>query len=215
MLLSRTIIALAVAAVNVLPITAHARSRIVQDVDVTAPIIGFSPTLAPFQHVRFCLRYPDDCKASENQGKEIELDEKTFGLLKRINRSVNLSIAPRSKLYGSNLADSWTIDPVSGDCNDYAVTKRHQLLENGLPSSALRLSVVRTSSGIGHLILIVTTTQGDVVMDNLTDAIRPWQTTDYQWLKIQSGSNPRFWNEIRPSALTQASTDWKIGLGGH
>ncbi len=87
------------------------------------------------------------------------------------------------------------------------MTKRHQLLDNGLPSSALRLSVVRTASGVGHLILIVTTTRGDVVMDNLTDAIRPWQVISYQWLKIQSDSDPRFWNEIRPSALSQASED--------
>ena len=214
MFLSRTIIVLAVAAVSALPITANARSRSQPDVNVTAQIVGFSPTLAPFQHVRFCLRYPNDCKASTNQGGRIELDEKIFGLLKRINRNVNLAIAPRPKIYGSNLADSWTIDPISGDCNDYAVTKRHQLLENGLPSSALRLSVVRTASGIGHLILIVTTTQGDVVMDNLTDAIRPWQTTDYQWLKIQSNSDPRFWNEIRPTALTQAAADRKIDNAG-
>jgi hypothetical protein len=27
------------------------------------PIVDASPTLAPFQHVRFCLRYPSDCKS--------------------------------------------------------------------------------------------------------------------------------------------------------
>ncbi len=207
MFLSRTIIVLAVAAICALPVSASARGRALADVDVSAPLLGFSPTLAPFQHVRFCLRYPDDCKPSTHQGRQIELDEKTFDLLKRINRNVNISIAPRAKAYGSNLDDAWMIDPVSGDCNDYAVTKRHQLLDNGLPSSTLRLSVVRTASGVGHLILIVTTTRGDVVMDNLTDAIRPWQVISYQWLKIQSDSDPRFWNEIRPSALSQASED--------
>ena len=25
-------------------------------------------------------------------------------------------------------------------------------------------------------------------MDNLTEAIRPWQSTDYHWLKIQSAT---------------------------
>ena len=212
MFFSRTIIALIVAAANVLPATANARSRLTTDIDASPSIFGMSPTLAPFQHVRFCLRYPDDCKPTENQGKQIEMDEKTSDLLKRINRSVNLSIAPRTKSYGANLNDSWTIDPISGDCNDYAVTKRHQLLEYGFPSKALRLSVVLTTSGVGHLILIVTTTQGDVVLDNLTDSIRPWQSTDYQWLKIQSDSDPRFWNEIRPSAMTQAALGRKINL---
>ena len=52
----------------------------------------------------------------------------------------------------------WTIAPHEGDCNDYAVTKRHQLLEKGLPSSALRLSVTKTVTlGVGHLVLVVST----------------------------------------------------------
>jgi len=34
-------------------------------------------------------------------------------------------------------------------------------------------------------------------MDNLTDAIQPWQSTDYQWLKIQSARDPHYWIEIR------------------
>jgi predicted transglutaminase-like cysteine proteinase len=88
-----------------------------------------------------------------------------------------------------------------GDCNDYAVTKRHELLENGLPSKALRLSVVKTASGIGHLVLVVVTTKGDIVMDNLTEVIRPWQTTDYHWLKIQSATDSKFWYEIKGPAV--------------
>jgi predicted transglutaminase-like cysteine proteinase len=40
------------------------------------------------------------------------------------------------------------------------------------------------------------TTRGDLVMDNLRDAIQPWQTTDYQWLKIQSAHNPNYWIEV-------------------
>lgn len=210
LMLIRTLILLAVAAGS-MAVTANARSRPASEVSF---ITGVSPTLAPFQHVRFCLRYPADCKAATNQGTVVELDDKTGDLLRRVNRRVNLSIAPRSKTYGSNLNDSWTVDPASGDCNDYAVTKRHQLLENGLPSSALRLSVVRTASGIGHLLLIVTTTQGDIVMDNLTDAIRPWQATDYQWLKIQSDSDPRFWKEIKPSAASRASAGLNVHLAG-
>jgi predicted transglutaminase-like cysteine proteinase len=70
-----------------------------------------------------------------------------------------------------------------GDCNDCAVTKRHQLLESGLPSKALRLSV-KTAAGIGHLVLVVVTTKGDIVVDDLTEVIRPWRSTDYHWLKI-------------------------------
>ena len=49
--------------------------------------------------------------------------------------------------------------------------------------------------------LVVATTTGDIVMDNLTDAIRPWNNTSYRWLKIQSSTDARFWYEIRNPAV--------------
>jgi predicted transglutaminase-like cysteine proteinase len=180
---------------------ADARNRSAQDSNLLTPIMDASPTLAPFQHVRFCLRYPSDCKSSPAENDHIDLDAETSELLKRVNHSVNLSIIPTVKDYGPNLGDGWTIAPDTGDCNDYAVTKRHQLLESGLPSKALRLSVVKTASGIGHLVLVVVTTKGDFVMDNLTEVIRPWQSTDYHWLKIQSAADSKFWYEVKAPAI--------------
>jgi predicted transglutaminase-like cysteine proteinase len=179
---------------------ADARNRSAQDSNLLTPIMDASPTLAPFQHVRFCLRYPSDCKSNPAENDHIDLDAETSELLKRVNHSVNLSIIPTVKDYGPNLGDGWTIAPDTGDCNDYAVTKRHQLLESGLPSKALRLSVV-TASGIGHLVLVVVTTKGDFVMDNLTEVIRPWQSTDYHWLKIQSAADSKFWYEVKAPVI--------------
>jgi predicted transglutaminase-like cysteine proteinase len=181
--------------------SADARNRSLPESTSLTPIVEASPTLAPFQHVRFCLRYPSDCKSNPTENERIDLDAQTTELLKRVNQSVNMSIIPTPKGYGPNLGDGWTIAPDMGDCNDYAVTKRHELLENGLPSKALRLSVVKTASGIGHLVLVVVTTKGDIVMDNLTEAIRPWQSTDYHWLKIQSATDSKFWYEIKAPAV--------------
>jgi predicted transglutaminase-like cysteine proteinase len=175
----------------------YARGRSPQDSNLVMPIVDASPTLAPFQHVRFCLRYPSDCKSDPTEQERIELSSETLELLKRVNHSVNMSIAPTLKSYGSNLGDGWKIAPESGDCNDYAVTKRHELLASGLPAKALRLSVVTTASGIGHLVLVVATTKGDIVMDNLTEVIRPWQNTDYHWLKIQSVADAKYWHEVK------------------
>jgi predicted transglutaminase-like cysteine proteinase len=177
--------------------TADARSRTAQGSSLVTPIENAAPTLAPFQHVRFCLRYPSDCKSDPTENKRIDLNEETLALLKRVNHNVNMSIIPTPKDYGQTLGDGWTIAPDMGDCNDYAVTKRHELIENALPSQALRLAVVKTASGIGHLVLVVVTTKGDIVMDDLTEVIRPWQSTDYHWLKIQSATDPKFWNEIK------------------
>jgi predicted transglutaminase-like cysteine proteinase len=123
-------------------------------------------------------------------------------LLKRVNQTVNAAIAPMLKTYGPELKDGWTIAPEMGDCNDYAVTKRHELQQSGLPARALRLSVVKTASGIGHLVLVVSTTKGNLVLDNLSEAILPWQSTDYRWIKIQSANDARFWFEVKAPAIS-------------
>jgi predicted transglutaminase-like cysteine proteinase len=193
---------------------ADARNRSTQDSNLLTPIMDASPTLAPFQHVRFCLRYPSDCKSNPAEIDHIDLDAETSELLERVNHSVNLSIIPTIKDYGTNLGDGWTIAPDTGDCNDYAVTKRHELLESGLPSKALRLSVVKTASGIGHLVLVVVTSKGNIVLDNLTEMIRPWQSTDYHWLKIQSASDSKFWHEIKAPAVgpSVSQADRKVRL---
>ena len=193
--------------------SAEARNRPLQDSKPLMPIVDASPALAPFQHVRFCLRYPSDCKSDTSGQERIDLSEETSELLNRVNRSVNLSITPTPKSYGTNLGEGWTIAPDMGDCNDYAVTKRHQLLESGLPSKALRLSVVKTASGLGHLVLVVATTKGDIVMDNLSEVLRTWQSTNYQWIKIQSASDPRLWNEIKtPGIAIVSQADRKLRL---
>lgn len=190
--------------------TAVAGNRLLRGEDI--PIAEASPILAPFQHVRFCLRYPADCKSDPTESPRIDLNAETSKLLDAVNRSVNAEIIPVVKGYGSELQDGWTISPPKGDCNDYAVTKRHELLQNGLPSKALRLSVVQTEAGVGHLVLVVMTTKGDVVLDNLTQTIRPWQETGYHWLKIQSTTDARFWYEVKPTNPVLALANRKIHL---
>jgi predicted transglutaminase-like cysteine proteinase len=189
---------------------AEARDRSAGGPIAPAAIAEGAPTLAPFQHVRFCLRYPAECSSAQAGEERIGLNSDTKELLERINRTVNAEIAPSVKGYGSNLRDGWSIAPAAGDCNDYAVTKRHELAQSGVPAKALRLAVVKTPSGLGHLVLVVATTKGDIVLDNLTRAILPWEQTGYQWLKIQSASDARFWHAVQAPALAHA--DQRIRL---
>jgi predicted transglutaminase-like cysteine proteinase len=189
---------------------ANARDRILQEPGYLVPIEESSPILAPFQHVRFCLRYPSECRSDPAENERINLNEETAKLLDLVNREVNGAISPTIKGYGSDLQEGWTISPGVGDCNDYAVTKRHKLLQNGLPAKALRLSVVKTATGIGHLVLVVVTTKGDLVLDNLTETIRPWQNTDYHWLKIQSAADARLWYEVKAASPSVSQANRKL-----
>src|SRR5215470_18103619 len=100
---------------------ADARNRMNHDSALSGPIAEASPTLAPFQHVRFCLRYPSECKSGSANQQRIELNAENLELLNRVNSSVNAAIAPTAKGYGPDLQDGWSISPTRGDCNDYAV----------------------------------------------------------------------------------------------
>ena len=84
----------------------------------------------------------------------------------------------------------------AGDCNEFAVQKRHELIARGWPAAALALTVVKTSWGEGHLIVTVRTDQGDLVLDNLRSDIVPWQRAGYHWIMRQSERNPQFWVDL-------------------
>lgn len=203
----------AILAGGLLPGGAGAKGRLPHEAAVPASLVEASLTLAPFQHVRFCLRYPGDCRSNQAEDERINLTDEMSALLDRVNGSVNAAIAPIHKSYGRNLAEAWTIAPLAGDCNDYAVTKRHELLRSGLPAKALRLAAVKTRSGIGHLVLLAATTKGELVLDNLTEAIVPWQEADYLWMKIQSAEDARSWYEVKTSE--PSARDRKLSVVAH
>ena len=206
--MARSASAISLSSIALLILLAPAQGRSLIETSLVMPITEASPTLSPFQHVRFCLRYPADCKSEPTETTTVELTAETLETMQRVNRDVNLSIMPVAK--SDPIADGgWTISPVSGDCNDYAVTKRHELLQKGLPAKAVRLAVVKTPSGIGHLVLVVSTNRGNLVLDNLSETIMPWQLTKYQWLKIQSSADARYWFEIKPRGMVLSQVDRK------
>lgn len=154
-------------------------------------------TLPPMAFTRFCLRYADQCKAQQVvfRGGPVRLTEERWADLKQVNNTVNNAIAPEPNTEGL-MAEKWIINPASGDCNDYAVSKRFELLKRGWPARALLLSEVKTASGEGHLILVVRTSMGDFVLDNLTPQIRPWSRAPYRWVRIQTPKNPNYWASL-------------------
>lgn len=168
-----------------------------------------APVLPPIGHSRFCLRYPKDCEVHtiDFRHRNIVLTPKRWNELNGVNREVNRDIVPDIPIE-SGATEKWLIAPLTGDCKDYAVTKRHELLARGWPSRALLLSEVVVPSGEHHLVLVVRTENIDLVLDNLNTNIRPIGMTyrQYQWLRIESPQNPKFWARVNmPSALQTAA----------
>jgi predicted transglutaminase-like cysteine proteinase len=155
-----------------------------------------TPTLAPMAYTEFCLRYEDDCRPRKVfRGGPVRLTVERWDDLKEVNEAVNQDIAPQPNELGL-AGEVWLINPDSGECHDYAVSKRHELLERGWPARALLLSEVVTYSGEHHLVLVVRTKGSDLVLDNLTSQIRPWSRAPYRWVRIQQPSDMRLWATV-------------------
>jgi predicted transglutaminase-like cysteine proteinase len=156
------------------------------------------PALGPMAHTMFCLKYPKECEVRRIafRGKKFDLTAERLADLMEVNAKVNRGIKPERNTLGL-AGEKWLISPAYGDCNDYAVTKRHELLERGWPSRTLLLAEVVVPSGEHHLVMVVRTKQGDLVLDNLSPKIRSWTQPPYQWVRIQSAGNPKFWSLVK------------------
>lgn len=195
--LVRLLIVLAAAAV--LPQAASAGFLNVPKQSLDLPTAGRvntkGNTVGPTGFYVMCSVIPSACKVqrARNVGTaagNIKLTVDTLGLLDRVNREVNGAMRPRAE---TGLTDVWQIGGSSGDCEDYALTKRAALLRKGFPSSALLMTTVVTGRGEPHAVLMVRTDRGDFVLDNLNQIVKPWNSTGYRFVSMQSPDNPRIW----------------------
>lgn len=166
-----------------------------------------SAVLGPFAYTHFCLRYADDCREHGHafrRPRPVVLTDARLKELAQINQKVNRSIIPHAYINDTSY-DTWRIAPAQGDCNDYAVTKRHELLARGWPSRSVLLAEVVTTWGEHHLVLVVRTDKQDLVLDNLNANIKTWSKTPYQWVRIESPTYRSLWSTIKTPAEISAS----------
>jgi predicted transglutaminase-like cysteine proteinase len=141
---------------------------------------------APLGYQLMCLQHPAECRSGGPAS--IAPNAAILRLLDRVNLAVNRQITPRA----DRGADTWSLDAKAGDCEDYVLAKRQQLIAAGLPANALRIAYVKTRRGEGHAVLVVVAGSEHYVLDNLTSAIRPLARTGYRLVSMQ-GENPGIW----------------------
>ena len=158
------------------------------------PAIKKRFALPPNAFVNFCRRKTDQCAV--RQGKLAVRDgvviatPAVLSSLISINTQVNKTI--RSQSDGPR-QDVWEVNVMAGDCEDYVLTKRAQLLAKGWPSSALAIAVVYTPKRIGHAVLVARTDAGEFVLDNLRGEIITREKSDYHFISMQDGSRRLGW----------------------
>lgn len=153
-------------------------------------LIEGTPISSPGGYFVYCQQNAADCQGSSKQS--VDWSEAVQATVDSTNVAVNKRISPANDPF-----EEWSADVEKGDCEDYALTKRRMLVEQGLPPSSLRIAVATTPTNEMHAVLVVVTDVGDFVLDNRNDAVLEPQMTDLHWIKIASAADPKRWNTVR------------------
>lgn len=154
----------------------------------------YGPTQPPYGFVQFCEETPAECAPGTVQDSRFVASPDRLSQLQEINRFVNHAVQPATDLEHYGVTEYWTLPKDGrGDCEDYALLKRHMLIDLGWPVSSMLMTVVRDERGEGHAVLTARTTQGDLILDNKVDEVKLWSKTPYEYIMRQSYINPRAW----------------------
>ena len=149
---------------------------------------------APPGFVSFCYRFADQCAASPSDAEAVRLDMASQATLERVNYMVNHTMRPEDDEDHYGCAEYWNIPTDGkGSGQDYALTKRRDLINAGFSPRALRVAIVATPRNTRQAVLTVVTDRGDLVLDSLTDEVKPWTDTRYSWIARQDGKGALGW----------------------
>lgn len=153
-------------------------------------------TSIPVGHAEFCRSRPDECRVNANAVSAVSLTEGLWQQLLTVNATINSAVAPVTDQDLYRVAEFWTYPNGYGDCEDYALAKRRDLINAGWPASTLLIAVVKQANGEGHAVLMVRTDRGDLVLDNQVGSIDLWNATPYKFIKRQSQADAAQWVDM-------------------
>jgi predicted transglutaminase-like cysteine proteinase len=164
------------------------------------------PAAPPQGLIGFCLKYLVECSTKAPGSTAVVLDAQHQSQLELIQAKVNATIAPRDVP-----GHAWDYPTRGyGECNEYALEKRRELVELGWPRESLLLTAALTERGEGHLVLVARTTAGDLVLDNRRDAVTDWSKLPYHWVSQQSAQSLAQWvsfDRPRTNTLLAGASD--------
>ncbi len=147
---------------------------------------------------RLCQQYAWACASrgsvSLSPGQEMKI-------VQRVNRQVNSttrSVTDQSQYR----AREWWALPTSrgGDCEDFALLKKRELINAGLDPKKLLIATVLDTQRNAHAVLVYRSSVGDLILDNLTNRIKPWGATNYLFLRMQDPKRPQRWVGVYASS---------------
>ncbi len=153
---------------------------------------------APDGAAQLCNRYEWACHPRR---LDSDLPRNALRLAARVNRQVNASINATTDMAQYGRAEHWSLPTrVGGDCEDFALQKKLELLRRGIPARAMMIATVHSNRIGAHAVLILRLNDGDYVLDNLSNGVRRWHTSPYTFLRVQDPNRPGQWRSAtRPS----------------
>ncbi|CAD5270691.1 conserved exported hypothetical protein [Bosea sp. 62] len=164
----------------------------------------------PIGWQQFCVDNPNDCRTPRSSATVMRLDDRSWSELLSVNLTFNKAIEPVTDQDQFGVIENWDYARTGkGDCEDYVLEKRRELVKRGWPLSALLITVVIDKEGGGHAVLTVVTDRGEFVLDNQTDKVLPWSKSGLTFIRRQSPENQNVWQDLgrflgRPDVVTAA-----------
>lgn len=168
------------------------------------------PSRTPIGWQQFCIDNPNNCRTPRSAATVMRLDDKSWSELLAVNLAFNKAIEPVTDQDQFGVIENWSYATTGkGDCEDYVLEKRRELVKRCWPLSALLITVVIDKEGGGHAVLTVVTDRGEFVLDNQTDKVLPWSKSGLTFIRRQSPENQNVWQDLgrflgRPDVVTAA-----------
>lgn len=150
-------------------------------------------TSQPVGHYNLCKTRATECSATADMKRPARLSEIAWKVIREVNADVNRKIVPMTDDEQFGKVEVWAYPAAAGDCEDFALLKRQELLAQGFRAADLLITVVKKRDGTGHAVLTLSTSEGDFVLDNLDPDVRRWSETPYHYVKRQSAENAGHW----------------------
>lgn len=166
--------------------------------------------MGPTSFAEFAVRHPEQLAIEGCDPVDLDAHPDLRADMMRVNGQVNQGIewvAPTGQL-----VEPWNVLLVRGspngrgDCCSIAATKRAMLLARGWkPGTVLFAHVMLSDKGFEgahHMVLVIRTAAGDLVLDNRSPGQAPvWWARNYErWVAVQSPYAPGQWCELERPA---------------
>lgn len=156
---------------------------------------AFIPSVAvsspPSGARELCQQYSWACSSK----RSVKLSsQQEMNIVKNVNRRVNATTREITDQSQYRTQERWALPTsLGGDCEDFALLKKRDLIKAGIDPSKLLIATVLDTSRTPHAVLVYRSAGGDLVLDNLTNRIKPWSSTRYLFLRMQDPKQPRRW----------------------